>query len=113
MMDIPKQLALLSKRKHAHFTLNGKAISYNEVFDTKGLLPPMTRRAEQVASLCFGYKLGAKFDEVENGITGVEVSFDDVTPESLRMMCLLDVLLEILDGSTDGGVVTLDDLMYE
>ena len=44
---------------------------------------------------------------------GVRVSFDDVTPNVLRMMCVTDVLNELVQGTPRGEMSALDQLMYD
>jgi intracellular multiplication protein IcmS len=73
----------------------------------------LARRADQLCSLCLGYGIGATFEESEGTRLGQKVIFDDVTPEILRYLCILDVLLEIINSSTTDGVTVLDELMYD
>ena len=112
-MEINDKLALLADTLDVRFTLNDKPISHKEVFEYNGLLPAIARRADQLCSLCLGYGLGVTFEESESAILGVQVAFDDVTPDSLRLLCVLDVLYELMQASPTPGVTSLDELMYD
>ena len=112
-MDISKQLIAIAKKLNANFTLNDKPITHNEVFRDVGLLPAIARRADQLCSLCLGYGLGCTFDEAEQSVLGVKVSFDDVTPNVLRFMCLTDVLCELIQSGPSRDSTPLDELMYD
>jgi len=112
-MNINKKLALIAKNTGCTFTLKGREITLNEVFSESGLLPGITKRADQLASLCFGYGIGASFEDTENAVLGVKVAFDDFTPEVLRLMCLTDVLFELIKASPSRTEVSLDELLYD
>jgi intracellular multiplication protein IcmS len=111
--ELSKKLTSLAISLGASFSLNGEPISHAEVFSDTGLLPALARRADQLCSLCLGYGIGATFEESEGTRLGQKVIFDDVTPEILRYLCILDVLLEIINSSTTDGVTVLDELMYD
>lgn len=112
-MDINKKLAQLAVAMDANFMLNDKPISNEEVFSDTGLLPAIARRADQLCSLCLGYGIGISFDEAESSLLGVKVTFDDVTPNVLRFLCIVDVLLELIDSSPSKDTTPLDELMYD
>ena len=112
-MDILKKFMLLAKALEANFTLNDRVISYEEVFSVSGLLPAIARRADQLASLCLGYGIGISFDEAEGSVLGVKVVFDDVTPNSLRLLCITDVLCELIQAGPTPTSTPLDELMYD
>lgn len=112
-MDLNRQLVILSKSLKVRFTLNDKMIAYEEVFSDTGLLPAMARRADQLCSLCLGYGIGATFDEAEGSKLGVRVKFDDVTPNAIRLLCLTDVIMELIQSSSNKELVSLDELMYD
>ncbi len=107
------KLAGLVKPLGATFTLNGNPISAQEVFSETGLLPAIARRADQLCSLCLGYGLGISFDEAEKSMLGVKVTFDDITPDVIRYLCVTDVLLELMQRSPDPNATALDELMYD
>jgi intracellular multiplication protein IcmS len=112
-MEIQKAMILISKSLKTNFTLKGKPISYEEVFSETGLLPALARRADQLCSLCLGYGIGVSFEEAENTLLGVKVAFDNVTPSSLRYLCITDVLTEIIQMSGSPINIALDELMYD
>jgi len=96
-----------------NYVLNDRPISLKEIFNETGLLPAIVRRADQLCSLCLGYGLGVTFDEAEDSLLGVRVVFDDVTPDILRYMCVIDVLNELIISSPSKNAVQLDELMYD
>lgn len=112
-MDISKKMSAIAKSLNANFSLNDKPITYTEVFADMGLLPAIARRADQLCSLCLGYGLGISFDEAEKSMLGVRVVFDDVTPNVLRLLCMTDVLCELIQASPSATATTLDELMYD
>ncbi len=112
-MDLQKSLVKLAKAMNAKFYLNERMISYDEVFSETGLLPAIARRADQLCSLCLGYGIGVSFDEAEKSLLGVKAIFDDVTPNVLRLMCITDVLSELIQSASDKTKTPLDELMYD
>jgi intracellular multiplication protein IcmS len=97
----------------AHFSLNSRPMTMEEVFAPAGLLPAIARRADQLSSLCLGYGIGATFEETEGATLGVKVIFDDMTPNILRMLCITDVLHELVQNTPRGEMTSLDQLMYD
>ena len=112
-MDIPKSLSLIAAAMSAKFYLNDRFVSFDEVFADTGLLPAMARRADQLCSLCLGYGLGLSFDEAENALLGTRVIFDEVTPNVLRLLCLTDVMNELIHGGPSRDYTPLDELLYD
>lgn len=112
-LDIGQQLAKASRLLRAQFSLNGRPMTMDEVFAPTGLLPGMARRADQLSSLCLGYGIGVTFEEAEGSALGVKVIFDDITPNALRILCLLDVLNELIKTTPRGEVTPLDQLLYD
>jgi intracellular multiplication protein IcmS len=113
LMDLSEKLKNIAKKMGYHYSLKGRPLSYTEVFSDKGLLPGLSKRADQLASLCMGYGLGASYEDVEATLLGVQVTFDDFTPEVLRIFCITDVLYELVKTSPDPSLVPLDELMYD
>lgn len=111
--DISQQMIKAARLMSGNFSLNGRPLTMEEVFSTSGLLPGIARRADQLSSLCLGYGIGVTFEEVEGSPLGVKVVFDDITPNVLRLLCLIDVLNELMKGTPRGEVVPLDQLMYD
>jgi len=112
-LELSSQLAALCTELKVSFTYNNKSISYEEVFSPTGLLPALAKRADQLCSLCLGYGLGIMFDDSDKSMLGNEVKFDDATPIVLRLMCLTDVLHELIKASSNQALVALDELMYD
>ena len=111
--DISKNLSAISASMNAKFYLNDRFVSFDEVFSPTGLLPAIARRADQLCSLCLGYGLGLSFDEAENALLGTRVVFDEVTPNVLRLLCMTDVLNELIQGGPSRDFTPLDELMYD
>lgn len=112
-IDISKKMGLIAKAMGAKFYLNDRFLSYDEVFIDTGLLPAIAKRADQLCSLCLGYGIGVSFEETEKTLTGVKSVFDEVTPETLRIMCMTDVVSELMKASSDPNRTPLDELMYD
>lgn len=113
MLDIAEQMIKIVRTMNGRFSLNGRPMTTEEVFSSTGLLPGISRRADQLSSLCLGYGIGATFEEAEGTILGVKVIFDDSTPNVLRLLCLVDVVNELMKGTRHGDVTSLDQLMYD
>jgi intracellular multiplication protein IcmS len=112
-LNIGKKLALITREMQVAFTLNSKDMPAEEVFAEVGLLPAIIRRADQLCSFCLGYGLGITFEESSGARLGVKVKFDDTIPDSLRLMCAVEILYELVESSPNRQVVALDDLMYD
>lgn len=113
MHDIQKSMIKLAKKLNANFTLNGRALVYEEVFSDVGLLPAIAKRADQLCLLCLNYGIGVSFEEEENSMLRKRVRFDDTTPNAVRLLCLLDVLCELIYLSPTRDVTALDELLYD
>jgi len=111
--DISKCMALIAARMNAKFYLNDRFVSYEEVFSVTGLLPAMARRADQLCSLCLGYGLGVSFNDSEGALLGTQVVFDEVTPTVLRLLCITDVVNELIQCVPSKDYTPLDELMYD
>lgn len=111
--DISKCMGLIAVGMNAKFYLNDRFIGYEEVFSVTGLLPAIVKRADQLCSLCLGYGLGATFEEASGALLGTRVNFDEVTPNVLRLLCMTDVLNELIQGGPSRDYTPLDELMYD
>jgi intracellular multiplication protein IcmS len=112
-LELTAQLAALATTLKVRFTYNGRMLLHEEVFAPAGLLPAMAKRADQLCSLCLGYGIGVTFEDAKQSLLGNEAKFDEATPSVLRLMCLADVLHEIIKASANKEVVSLDELMYD
>lgn len=111
--DLRKSMSLIAANLNAKFYLNDRFVSFEEVFSFTGLLPAIARRADQLCSLCLGYGLGVSFSDAENALLGTQVVFDEVTPNTLRLLCMTDVLNELIQGGPSRDHTPLDELMYD
>ncbi len=111
--NIVSQIISIAKVLRCNFTLREQPISHEQVFSEKGLLPAIIRRADQLSSFCLGYGLGVSFEETQGAMLGVRVKFDDATPNSLRLLCATDVLIELMQHAPSHDITPLDDLMYD
>ena len=111
--DISKCMNVIATAMNAKFYLNDRFVSYDEVFSDTGLLPAIAKRADQLCSLCLGYGLGSTYDETEGALLGIRVVFDEVTPNVLRLLCMTDVVNELIEGGPSKDYTPLDELMYD
>ena len=107
------KIIAIAKAMNCKFTFRDEEISAEKAFSQLGLLPAIMRRADQLCSFCMGYGLGVTFDRADNSMLGVSVTFDNKIPISLRLLCITDVILEIVHGSSSTQLVSLDSLMEE
>ena len=112
-MEITEQVGQIAKVLRCNFTLREQPISIDQVFTHNGLLPAIMRRADQLCSFCLGYGLGVSFEEAQGSMLGVQVKFDDATPNSIRLLCAADVIIELMQNSPSKDITPLDDLMYD
>lgn len=112
-MDISQQLAAVAKALRCNFTLRDQPVASDQVFSDSGLLPAIMRRADQLSVFCLGYGLGLTFEEAPNTMQGSKVKFDDKTPNSLRVMCATDIIVEFMQNAPTRAVTPLDDLLYD
>lgn len=112
-MNINQKLIKIVQCMNSNFTLNDRIISLEEIFADTGLLPAMSRRADQLSSLCLGYGIGISFEEAEGSLLGVKVIFDEITPDVLRLLTITDVICELINAAPSKDSVSLDELMYD
>jgi intracellular multiplication protein IcmS len=112
-MDMSELMTKVAREMGGRFSLNGRPMTAEEVFSPTGLLPGIARRADQLCSLCLGYGLGLTFEEAEGSVLGTRVIFDDITPNTLRMLCMTDVINELMQSTPRGDMTALDQLMYD
>jgi intracellular multiplication protein IcmS len=112
-MELTQALTVIAKKMDQKFTLKGSQISYEELFSPSGLLPGLAKRADQLSSLCLGYGIGMNIEDEDGALLGHKVSFDEFTPNTLRLLCIVDVLHEIVKMSPTKGEIALDELLYD
>jgi len=113
MTDISQCMVMIARAQGAKFYLNDRFISHEEVFSVTGLFPAIARRADQLCALCLGYGLGVSFEDADDALLGLRVVFDEVTPRSLRLLYLTDVVSELIKGGMSSDYTALDELMYD
>lgn len=111
--EIAANLARIMKKLGISFTMKGRPATYVEVFAESALLPAIARRADQLCALCLGYGIGVTFEEAPGTMTGSSVTFDSLSPDALRYLCLIDVLCELAKASPDKRATSLDELFYD
>jgi intracellular multiplication protein IcmS len=111
--DISEQMIKAARAMNGRYSLNGRPMTMEEVFSPTGLLPGIARRADQLSSLCLGYGIGATFEDAEGSALGTKVIFDDITPNVLRLLCMIDVLSELMKPTMRGDMTSMDQLMYD
>lgn len=107
---IPKAVAAIAETLGCKLFFKGQSISCERAFALNGLLPGLVRRADQLAGFCIGYQLGATFEQADHALSGVVVQFDDRISNALRLLCITDVLIEIVQHAPDSQQVSLDML---
>ncbi len=113
MADIIKELVTVVKALGVRFTLNGTAMTVEDVLAPNSMLPAIAKRADQLAYLCLGYGIGVTFEEAQESKLGSRAVFDSTTPNILRYLCILDVISELMRNKDMGGNTPLDELMYD
>jgi intracellular multiplication protein IcmS len=111
--SVKKYVVKFVENLNVNFTLHDRSITHEEVFNELGLMPAIARRADQLCSLCLGYGIGVAFEEAEKSVLGLKVTFDEVTPNALRLLCLIDVVSELIKAARSSSAVALDELMYD
>ena len=87
--------------------------THEQVFSETGLMPAIAKRADERCSLCFGFNLGVSFVEEERSTLGKKVSFDEHTPEVVRLLCIIDVLYDLHKNKRPDGSLPLDELLTD
>lgn len=112
-MNLSKKLEEITKAMGASFTFKGRTLSLGEIFSDSGLLPGLAKRADQLSQLCLGYGIGVSFQDMDQAVLGTQVTFDEFTPEVLRLFMITDVLYELIRSSASQYAVSLDELLYD
>jgi len=112
MSDVIHYCRAFGRQLEVTFTLRGSPLTVEEIFNDRGLLPPLAKRADQLSALCLGYGIGVTFEKEEKSTTGERVLFDEATPMTVRMLCLMDVIMEIVAANAS-DIVALDGLLQD
>jgi len=113
MNTISEKMVAIGKTLGVSFSFKDQPIAYEQVFADTGLLPGLAKRGDDLCSLCFGYNLGTSYEDEQDALLGSKVTFDEFTPDIMRLLCLTDSLHEIIRMSPSSGMISLDELMYD
>lgn len=95
------------------FQVYGSDVPSEKVFDVQGLLPAFSKRAERLSLFVLQKPLGLSFVKNSAAMGGIVVKFDDTVPNSYRLLCLVDVLIELIHESPSKKQIKLDSLLYD
>jgi intracellular multiplication protein IcmS len=112
-MNIGDYLKTMSDLLGCKFEIFGKSISSQKVFAEDGVLAPLAKRAENLSMFVLNKPIGANYQKISGGLYGYKVTFDDSVPNSYRILCMLDVLIEIIHQSSSPKNIKLDELLYD
>ena len=108
--DALNKIFIAENRK---FVFSGKSLPLEQVFAENGLLPGLVKKADEMVNFCLGYGIGASFVEDPNSLLGQRVQFDTMTPNSLRLLFIYEVIMNIAEISYDNsGSIILDEVIY-
>jgi intracellular multiplication protein IcmS len=113
MNILSDKMVAIAKKLGVMFTFKDQPIALEQVFSDKGLLPGLAKRGDDLCSLCFGYNLGTTYEDEQDALLGSKVTFDEFTPDIMRLLCLTDSLYEIIRMSPSSDMISLDELMYD
>lgn len=111
--DFSRQLVCIAQELGANFSLRGDSLAPEKVFSASGMLAPIMRRADQLCTFCLGYGLGLTFSSAAGSMTGTTIDLDNKVSSSLRLLCVTDVLIEMLQNSADSKTIVLDEMMLD
>lgn len=112
-MDISKYLMAIAQLLGVKFELYGNTIESSKVFSSKGLLPALSKRADSNSLFTLNKSLGGHFKKNAQAVAGIEISFDDSVADSYRILCLLDVLIDLMQRQNSQEKIVLDELLYD
>ena len=91
----------------------GNVVTAEKVFAPEGMLPAFFKRAEKLSIFVLNKPLGLSFEKTSQGMNGTKVNWDDSVPNSYRILCLLDIFVELLQESGTKKIIRLDSLLYD
>jgi intracellular multiplication protein IcmS len=112
-MTIPEYFVAITKILQCKFEMYGNSVPAEKVFSPEGMLPSLFKRAENLSLFVLNKPLGIYFEKYTQGMSGIKVTWDDTVPNSYRILCLLDILVELLQESGTKKIVRLDSLLYD
>ncbi|MES2212284.1 MAG: type IV secretion IcmS family protein [Pseudomonadota bacterium] len=110
-MNLTKFLCALSESLNCKFILRGQAMPMEKLFAENGLLPGLLKKADQLSQFCLGHDLGIRFEDAPGTMLGTKAELNDKISDALRLLCLLDVLMEIIYAAPSRDAVPLDELL--
>jgi intracellular multiplication protein IcmS len=111
-MEVRDQCIALSRVMGIDYGIKNRTLTYEEVFSYTGFMPAIAKRADQLSMICFGYGIGAEFTDYKKSSCGLKVEFDNIAPAAIRMICIADVICELVTMSSVNGRTMLDELLY-
>jgi len=112
-MTVSEYLVQASRLLHCKFEIYGNSVTADKVFADDGMLPAFFKRAENLSLFVLNKPLGLNFEKVSQSMNGTRVRCDDTVPNSYRILCLLDILIELLHESGPQKIIRLDPLLYD
>lgn len=112
-MDINKCMALIADQMQIQFTINNRNITSLEVFSPNGMFSAIIKRADQLSSFCLGSGLGVTFEENKTNMIGTNAVLDNNVSNAYRIMCMTEILFELMESSPIPRQIALDNLMYD
>ena len=112
-MDIHKCMALVADRMQIKFTINNKPLTSMEVFAANGMFPAIIKRADQLSHFCLGTGLGITVEEAATSMMGTKAVMDQTISNAYRIMCMTEILCELMESSPNPKLLALDNLMYD
>jgi hypothetical protein len=105
-MDIISVLTELAKRhKHRKFIYQGQEVPKEKLFDPKGCLSILTRKANMLSDFLFGEKLAVALVSDPTSMTGERVDITKQQKPFVFVMMLYDTLEELVANAGSGDVI--------
>jgi len=112
-MNFTKYFVEIAKGLRVNFTFNGKDLTHEQVFHSQGLLPGLFKRADQLSNFCLGKGLGVTFEDNKAATLGITFKIDDTVSNAYRVLCVTEIICEMIEASPDPKRVPLDSLQYD
>jgi len=112
-MTIPEYFIEVSKILNCKFEMYGNPVTAEKVFSHDGMLPSFFKKAETLSLFVLNKNLGIHFEKTTQSMSGIRVTWDTTVPDSYRILCLLDVFIELLQESGVKKIIRLDSLLYD
>ncbi len=112
-MNFTKYFTEIAKGLRVNFTFNGKDLTHEQVFHLQGLLPGLVKRADQLSNFCLGQGLGVTFEDLKGASLGKTFKFDNTVSNAYRVLCITEIICEMIEASPDPKRIPLDSLQYD